>query len=184
MRQGSHIFVAALGNMPYPLTRHSVGQLIVDGLAMRLGISMRSERGGHIGHGTLRAGAETIPLTLFKSKYLMNVSGPSIVAACRKTVGSPQSMVVISDSLSHKPMALSVRLGGSANGHNGVKSIIAALGQNTDFWRMRVGIGKNAADATEYVMHRLSPPEIEYWRRPGLDAVLREVEKIALQTTT
>ncbi|KAG6850137.1 hypothetical protein H0H93_000522 [Arthromyces matolae] len=89
----------------------SVGQLIIDSLATRLGITLSADRTGFLGHGNVVIGETMVSLYLFKSKFLMNVSGPSIVAACRKTVQSPTSMIVISDSLSHKIGTLNARLG-------------------------------------------------------------------------
>ena len=108
----------------------------------------------------------------------MNVSGPSIAAMYRKTVTSPKSLVVVADSLLHPVETLSVKLGGSTNGHNGVKSIIAALGGETDFYRFRVGIGRNETDAAAYVMCKLSPHERQFWANEGLDLILSELEHV------
>ncbi|KAG6817480.1 hypothetical protein H0H87_008105 [Tephrocybe sp. NHM501043] len=109
----------------------------------------------------------------------MNISGPSIAAACRRTVQSPSSMIVISDSLSHKVETMHARLGGSANGHNGVKSIISALGNDLNFHRFRIGIGRDDTDAATYVLRKLSSHERRFWGDEGLDLVLSEIEKIA-----
>ena len=111
----------------------------------------------------------------------MNISGPSIVSAYRQSVNSPTSMVILTDSLSHRVEALSVKLGGSANGHNGVKSIISALGGEMGFYRFRLGIGRDESDAAAYVMRQLSSHERQYWADKGLDLILKEIEKIALR---
>ncbi|KAJ3503232.1 hypothetical protein NLJ89_g8524 [Agrocybe chaxingu] len=177
------LFIAGLGNIPYPLTRHSVGQLVVDALAHRLGIRMASVRGGYSGHGTALIGDTLVDLTLFKSRSLMNISGPSIVSAYRQTVANPNSMIVLVDSLEHRVEGLSVKLGGSANGHNGVKSIISALGGELGFYRFRIGVGRDQTDAATYVMRQLSSHERRYWENEGLDLVLREVEKVALKAS-
>jgi peptidyl-tRNA hydrolase, PTH1 family len=110
----------------------------------------------------------------------MNVSGPSVLRALRKSVRSPNSLVVIHDSLDHRPQTLSYKFGGSANGHNGVKSTISSL-SSMDFHRLRVGIGRdNGIDPAIYVLQRFSPQEVEFWRNgKGLDFILRELEKIA-----
>ena len=114
----------------------------------------------------------------------MNISGKSVVDAYRQAASSPDAMLVVADSLSHKPMKLSVRLGGSPNGHNGVKSIISALGGEGNFWRFRAGIGRgDTADQAGYVLDHLSQEEIAFWKQDGLDMVLREIEKIAKQQT-
>jgi len=112
----------------------------------------------------------------------MNISGPSIVSAARQAVGNnPASVLILTDSLSHRVATLSVKFGGSANGHNGVKSIISALGGELGFYRFRLGIGRNETDAATYVLQRLSSHERFYWENEGLDAVLKEMEKIALK---
>ncbi|KAF8813960.1 peptidyl-tRNA hydrolase [Phlegmacium glaucopus] len=174
-----HLFVAGLGNLPYPITRHSIGQFVIDALASRLGIHMSSGKSGYSGQGKLLVGDTTIALTLFKSKSLMNISGPSIVAAYRQSVNSPSSMIILTDSLSHRVETLSVKLGGSANGHNGVKSIISALGGEMGFYRFRLGIGRDESDAATYVMRKLSSHERSYWTDEGLDLILKEIEKVA-----
>ncbi|KAG6891577.1 hypothetical protein C0992_003604 [Termitomyces sp. T32_za158] len=175
------IFVVGLGNLPYPLTRHSVGQLIIDSLATRLGIILSAHRTGFSGQGNVFVGGTMVSLHLFKSKSLMNVSGPSIASACRNAVQSPRSMIVISDSLSHKAETMHARLGGSANGHNGLKSIISALGNDMNFHRFRIGIGRDDTDAAVYVMNKLSSHERHFWANEGLDLILSEIEKVALK---
>lgn len=87
-------------------------------------------------------------------------------------------MIVISDSLSHKVETLSARLGGSANGHNGVKSIISALGGEAGFYRFRVGVGRDESDAATYVMRKLSSHERQFWEDEGLDRVIDEIENV------
>lgn len=114
----------------------------------------------------------------------MNISGPSIAAAFRKTGQRPDSMIVISDSLSHKVETLAVRLGGSANGHNGVKSIISALGGEMGFYRFRAGIGRDESDAASYVMRKLSSHERQFWDDQGLDLVLSEISKVARKNSS
>ena len=112
----------------------------------------------------------------------MNVSGPSVQKILRKTSHTPQGLVIIHDSLGHKLDVVSRRLGGSANGHNGVKSVISALG-TSDFHRLRIGIGKNeGVDAAEYVLQKLSNHERSFWGTygQGLDLVLKNIEQIAL----
>lgn len=78
-----HLFIAGLGNFPYPITRHrlafqnqtkklpdssnSIGQFVIDALASRLGIRMSSVKGGYSGQGRLLVGDTVVALTLFKS---------------------------------------------------------------------------------------------------------------------
>lgn len=110
----------------------------------------------------------------------MNISGPSIAAVYRRTVKSPKSMVILQDSLSHESEVVSLKLGGSANGHNGVKSIISALGGEMGFYRLRLGIGRDDTNAAEYVLRKLSGHERQYWSTngEGIEHILTEIEKI------
>ncbi|KAI6157646.1 peptidyl-tRNA hydrolase [Pisolithus tinctorius] len=176
------LLVVGLGNLPYPNTRHSIGHVIADALAVRFGIHMNMNRsiGGFIGHSDVLLSDDTVSLTLFKPKSLMNVSGPSVACALRDTVKLTTSMVVVHDSLDHKVKVLSVKPGGSANGHNGVRSVIDALGANTDFYRFRIGIGRDrAVDSAEYVLSNMSADELLHWNGAGLDRVCSELGKIA-----
>jgi peptidyl-tRNA hydrolase, PTH1 family len=114
----------------------------------------------------------------------MNISGRSVAVALRRSAKLSSSMILIHDSLSHKPAKLSYKLGGSANGHNGVKSVISALGGDAGFHRLRIGIGQNDVDAAEYVLGRLSRQEREFWGEhgAGIDLVWHEVERIVGKT--
>jgi len=157
----------------------SVGHLVLDALALRLGIRLSPDRHGYSGQGLVNIGETTVSLTLFKSKSLMNISGPSIAATYRKTVTNLKSLVVITDSLMHPSEKLSVKIGGSANGHNGMKSVIAALGGGeTEFYRFRIGIGRNDGDAAAYVLSKLSSHERRFWADEGLDLILAELETV------
>jgi len=113
----------------------------------------------------------------------MNISGPSIATALRKTVKTPSSMIIVQDSLSHKVQTVSVKFGGSANGHNGIKSIMSALGGDGGFHRFRIGIGRDQSDPAEYVLRKLSINEREFWADggEGLDLILSEIGKVATQ---
>jgi len=178
------ILVVGLGNLPLPSTRHSVGHLIVDSLASHFGIRMAAGGGGYSGHSNVNIGEGSVSLSLFKSKSLMNVSGPSVAAALRSTARSPSSMIVVQDSLSHNIETVSPKFGGSANGHNGVKSIISALGGEMGFHRLRIGIGRDQSDAATYVLRKLSSHERQFWgaNGEGIDLIVREIGIILRNT--
>jgi len=165
-----------------PMTRHSVGQLVINSLASRLGISMTLDRplDGFIGHTTTTFGEHPVSVTLFKSRAFMNVSGPSVSKALRQTVQSSNSMIVIHSSISHKREQLSYRFGGSADGHNGVKSVVSAIGGHAGFHRLRIGIGREDGPAREYVLWKLTSHERQFWGEngEGIDVVLSEIERI------
>lgn len=179
------LLVVGLGNFPYPLTRHSVGHLVVNSLADRLGISIRSDKrlGGFVGRGSAVLAETDVSLTLYMPDALMNITGPPTVNAMRNLGFQPSSLVVVHDSLAHRPGAVSPKSTGSAEGHNGVRSIINALGGNKDFYRLRIGIGRGGdkTPTIDYVMGRLSSYEKQFWGvdGDGIEAVLRELSKIA-----
>lgn len=128
----------------------------------------------------------------------MNVSGPSVAAAMRSKDIPPSHLILIYDSISHAPCKISVRLGGSAQGHNGVKSVMQSLGAtatNKPFWQFRIGVGRGHAaqdvtsskkaidksvDAANWVLGPLSEEEKRYWGvgGKGLESVLREIERV------
>ncbi|KAJ7267570.1 peptidyl-tRNA hydrolase [Mycena haematopus] len=173
------LLVAGLGNLPYTNTRHSLGQLVIDELASRTGIHMSSTRDGFSGESIVTLGNTPLALTLFKSKHLMNISGPSVAAACRQRGLQPDMLIVISDSTDHEPCKVSYRRGGSANGHNGIKSVISALGSQ-DFHRLRVGVGRHPGmDLADYVLGKLSSHERKFWSGDGVDLVCDAIEKVA-----
>lgn len=112
----------------------------------------------------------------------MNLSGPPVSMALRKTSRAPSSLIVLHDSIEHKPTALSSKFGGSANGHNGIRSLISALGTK-DFFRLRLGVGRSESDVADYVLERLPNFERQFWAPDGqgLDLVWEKIQGIALQ---
>ena len=112
----------------------------------------------------------------------MNLSGSPVSMALRKTSRAPSSLIVLHDSLEHKPTTVSPKFGGSANGHNGIRSLISALGTK-DFFRLRLGIGRSESDVAGYVLSRLPNFERQFWAPdgPGLDLIWEHIQRIAFQ---
>lgn len=102
-----------------------------------------------------------------------------MLMALRKTVRAAPYMIVLHDSIEHKPTTVSQKFGRSGNGHNGVRSLISALGTK-DFFRLRLGIGRPESDVADYVLSRLPNFERQYWAPdgPGLDLVLEQIQRI------
>jgi PTH1 family peptidyl-tRNA hydrolase len=117
----------------------------------------------------------------------MNVSGRSVANALRAHLAHPvpTSLVVIQDSLNHKPFSISHGFGGSAQGHNGVKDVISALGGQTDFHRLRIGIGRPPGPdgVSDFVLGRLGSSERQFLDPggPGTDKLWQMIEKIVKQ---
>lgn len=145
--------IIGLGNPGprYYYTRHNIGFRIVDALAQKYHLSW---------HHTANAESATLILDgkrieLLKPQTFMNESGKVIPALLKKGIKA-ENILVVHDELEQPFGAVKFRVGGSARGHNGLKSIIAACGDQ--FARLRIGIGRPLAkeDVPDYVLEKFS----------------------------
>jgi PTH1 family peptidyl-tRNA hydrolase len=142
--------VAGLGNPGdrYAQTRHNIGFMVVDRLAMMHGGSWRSEHQAL----TCRLVIANRAVLLAKPQTFMNNSGSAVRSLASWYRVPPEHVVVVSDDLDLPVGRLRVRARGSAGGHNGLRSIIAELGSQ-EFPRIRLGIGRPATgEAIEWVL--------------------------------
>jgi PTH1 family peptidyl-tRNA hydrolase len=133
--------IVGLGNPgpEYAGNRHNAGFMAVDLLAERIGTRFKRDkwRGADVAAGAL-AGE---PVTLGKPRSFVNLSGGR-VAALRGYYKIPaERIVVVHDELDLPFAAIRLKLGGGDNGHNGLRSVTAALGTR-DYYRVRLGIGR------------------------------------------
>jgi peptidyl-tRNA hydrolase, PTH1 family len=136
--------VVGLGNPgpSYATTRHNVGRLVVELLAERAGASFTSHRRGRADVLETRLGAPPgVRTVLARPRSYMNESGGSVAALRDFFKVGTDHLVVVHDELDIPFGTLRVKRGGGDNGHNGVRSVRAALGTG-DFCRVRVGIGR------------------------------------------
>ncbi len=133
------LLVAGLGNpgREYAATRHNIGWLVVDELAVRRDGSWRSKFSGRLAE--VRLGDRR--LALLEPETYMNESGRSIGAAARFFKVDPGALLVVHDDVDLDEGRLQARLGGGLAGHNGLRSISQALGTQ-DFLRLRIGVGR------------------------------------------
>jgi PTH1 family peptidyl-tRNA hydrolase len=155
--RSSLVCIAGLGNpgSRFDATPHNVGFWVIDALAKRHDIRMKAEGENLVGSGMI----DKRSVVLVKPQTFMNLSGQGVAAALRFRKLGPGELVAVYDELDLPWTALRIKVGGSAAGHNGVKSIISSL--KTDmFTRVRVGIRPShpVSDAAKYV---LSPLERE-----------------------
>jgi PTH1 family peptidyl-tRNA hydrolase len=153
--------IVGLGNPgpEYELTPHNMGFLAVDGIAERAGIRItRPEAKSYIGRGKL-AGQEVI---LAKPQTMMNLSGVAVRRLLEKYECDPAEMIVLTDEVDLPWGMLRIRERGSGGTHNGLKSIVAALGTG-EFIRVRLGIRpeKIWGDLMDYVLKKLGRAERE-----------------------
>lgn len=144
--------IVGLGNpgAEYEFTRHNLGFLLVDLLAERARCRVsRPEDQALVGRGRL-AGVE---VALAKPQTYMNLSGDSVKALASRYEARPEEVVVAVDDVALPFGRIRVRPGGSAGGHNGLKSIIARLGTQ-EFPRVRMGIAPDhpVGDMARFVL--------------------------------
>ena len=134
------MLIVGLGNpgKEYEWTRHNLGFMLIDKLAHDEGIVVgRRECSSLVGRGQV----EGHVTKLAKPQTFMNLSGHAVSCLLAKMQSeSPLAeLLVVSDDLALPLGTIRIRERGSAGGHNGLKSIIAATGTN-EFLRLRIGI--------------------------------------------
>jgi PTH1 family peptidyl-tRNA hydrolase len=157
--------VVGLGNPgpSYAGHRHNVGYLVVDVLAERMGATLRAHKSGRaeVVEGRLGAiGPETPRVVLARARSYMNDVGGAVSTLAKFYKIPPERVIAVHDELDIPYGALRVKLGGGDNGHNGLRSMRAALGTG-DFHRVRVGIGRppGRQDPADFVLSTFSPTE-------------------------
>jgi len=132
------LLIVGLGNpeSDYADTRHNLGFACVRELGRRLGIQIDRKRWQSlVGH------SEASGIWLVLPQTFMNLSGQPVAKAVRDLNLTPERVWVVHDELDLPLCRLRIRRGGSGAGHNGVLSVISALG-TAEFIRFRIGIGK------------------------------------------
>ena len=155
--------IVGLGNPgpEYAWTPHNLGFLVVDELAERAGGMRlsRPEAKSLLGRGHL-AGEEVV---LAKPQTFMNSSGLAVRELLRRFEVDPSELIVASDDVALPWGMLRIRPRGSAGGHNGLKSVIGALGTD-EFARVRLGVQPDhaVADLAAYVLRPMGRRELEF----------------------
>jgi len=152
--------IVGLGNpgIEYAWTPHNLGFLAVDRLAEAANIRViRPEAKSYIGRGEL-AGQEII---LAKPQTMMNLSGMAVRELLARLELGPAELIVLCDEVM-LPFGM-IRVGerGSAGTHNGMKSVVSAVG-TTEFYRVRLGVGPDheVGDLAAYVLHPMRKSEL------------------------
>lgn len=136
---GAEWIVAFLGNpgLKYKGTRHNAGFMAADAMEKKLGVSINKMRFKALTQTADIGGKKVL---LMKPQTYMNLSGDAIVQAANFYKVPPERVIVVSDETALPIGRLRIRRGGSAGGHNGLKSVIARLGTD-QFPRIRLGVG-------------------------------------------
>lgn len=133
------ILLVGLGNpgKEYEQTRHNVGFMAVDECIHRYLFSApKTKFKGELFEGEI-SGERVL---ILKPQTYMNLSGESVGQVCHFYKIQPSDVIVIHDDMDLPVGKIKVKRGGSAGGHNGLKSIDSAIGQN--YMRVRVGVSK------------------------------------------
>jgi PTH1 family peptidyl-tRNA hydrolase len=151
----------------YTDTRHNAGAWLVERFAAAHGATLNPD--SKCQGRTARLTVQGQDLRLLIPDNYMNLSGQSVGAAARFYRIDPESILVAHDELDLAPGTARLKLGGGPGGHNGLKDIIAALANQRDFYRLRIGIGHpgNAREVSDFVLGK--PPQSE---RDSIDAAI------------
>jgi PTH1 family peptidyl-tRNA hydrolase len=133
--------IVGLGNPgpEYEQSRHNAGALFVERLARQQGVSLSADRKYFGLVGKFSHQGRDVRL-LIPTTY-MNRSGQSVAALANFFRIQPEAILVAHDELDMPPGTAKLKVGGGHGGHNGLRDIIAQLGNQNSFHRLRLGIG-------------------------------------------
>ncbi len=154
--------IAGLGNpgKRYAETRHNIGAVWLESLARRFGIELAERRKfkGAYGRGDI-LGRD---VRLLLPNTYVNLSGDALGTVAKFYKIEPYQMLIAYDEVAFPAGTCRLKAGGGHNGHNGLKSVIAALGNDHGFARLRIGVG-HPGHASEMVgyLTRVTMPAAE-----------------------
>lgn len=146
--------IAGLGNpgREYESTPHSIGFEVADAVVSAMGAAFRNSPSfrGMVADGRFANGK----VLVVKPMTFMNLSGDCVAPVVKYHNAAAADLVVVSDDIDLPVGRIRIRKGGSAGGHNGLKSVIERLG-TPDFVRLRIGVGRDRNDRSEVIGHVL-----------------------------
>jgi PTH1 family peptidyl-tRNA hydrolase len=158
---GSVKLIVGLGNpgIEYQFTPHNVGFLAVDRMASEHGVEIRNRQCRAL-TARIQVGDEVVLLA--KPETYMNLSGISVrELLAQYDLEAESDLVVIQDELDFPLGTLRIHTRRSSAGHNGIESIIGALGTQ-DFLRIRIGVAPDhkVDDGKEYLLSPMSKKQL------------------------
>ena len=159
---GVEWLLVGLGNPgdKYDNTRHNVGFAAIDQLAEELRVPVQKLKYRALTQTVELGGAKVL---LMKPITYMNLSGEAVVEAARFFKIPADHVLVLSDDVSLPVGKLRIRKGGSAGGHNGLKSIIQHLGTD-QFPRVKIGVGEKPHpdyDMADWVLGKFAGEDLK-----------------------
>lgn len=152
------LLIVGLGNPggAYAATRHNAGKMLVERLAATFG-DWRTVDGADLVEGMI---GETACVCAAPNSF-MNLSGRPVAKLAQRYELPPSAVVVLHDDLDLAAGRVKMKLGGSTGGHNGLGSIAQHL-RSTEFYRVRIGIGRppDRSMVAEYVLEEFNAAEL------------------------
>ena len=174
--------IVGLGNpgLDYVWTPHNAGFMAIDRIAQQEGVVVQNRRSRALTATCRMAGR---PVVLAKPETWMNLSGLAVAALVKEFEADPaEDLLVIYDELDLKLGTIKIRERGSAAGHNGARSVTAAL-ESDDWLRLRIGVGRElpaGALAAAGAAGQAEAVAAGGRRRPGRDFLLSPMRKADL----
>jgi PTH1 family peptidyl-tRNA hydrolase len=156
------MLVVALGNpgSEYKKNRHNVGWIFLDKLSEKFPLKFSNEKKHNA--SVCKANYKGKTIVFAKPLTYMNLSGNAVQSLCHYYKIPPKDLIVIYDDKDFDIGNFKIKIGGSAAGHNGIKSLISSLGTE-NFIRFRIGIGPKPKeiDMAKYVLQNFSENEMK-----------------------
>lgn len=153
--------IVGLGNPgpEYEQTRHNAGAIFLEELARQSHVTLKPEKKFHGLYAKAHLSGNDVHL-LFPTTF-MNRSGQAVQAICQFYKIAPEEILVAHDELDIPEGTMKLKQGGGHGGQNGLRDIIAKLGGNKNFARLRLGIGHpgHASKVTGHVLGKLGKKE-------------------------
>ena len=162
--------IVGLGNpgTQHDSNRHNAGVIFLHHLAKSYSGALRGESKFFGEFGTITIAGVDIKL-LFPTTF-MNNSGKSVAAICKFFKIEPGNMLVAYDEIDFEVGVTRFKHGGGHGGHNGIRDIISALGDQRDFYRLRIGVG-HPGDKSMVANYVLGNPS-----RSEADVIMSDIE--------
>lgn len=153
------VLIVGLGNPgpSYTGTRHNIGFLVLDRLALEEGIAWVNNRKKAL---VARTVLEHCDVVLMKPQTFMNLSGKAVYHAVKQFAVPLEDVIVVHDDIDLELGTVRLKLGGGDGGHKGVRSIADSL-RGRDFLRIRLGVGRPTGGLTAeaYVLQKFERDE-------------------------
>ncbi|WGE50038.1 aminoacyl-tRNA hydrolase [Actinobacillus equuli subsp. haemolyticus] len=145
----------------YEDTRHNAGEWLINEIARQFNVSLKEE--AKFFGKVAKINAASGEVRLLVPTTFMNLSGKAVGALANFYRIKPEEILVAHDELDLPPGVAKIKQGGGHGGHNGLKDIIAALGNSNNFYRVRIGIGHPGSKelVAGYVLGKPSPQDQE-----------------------